>query len=217
MASLVRCRAASARACWNISCTSVPRWSLVSARRFSISASASSSSPRLSRRSMWVVICEAEGVSRVSTPGLAASSSLARLSQPPSGGMGSRVVRLALGFSPPPPAMDWAKEAPTGALARARASRATRKRGLIVTWSSVKSRGGSSLTRATGPLAILDDHHFSPGWFWLDIGARGPGVLSTRSPEMGWGCKTQDRDPIRRHASKVFSFDGNFPQPPRKI
>ncbi|KAG0919506.1 hypothetical protein G6F31_021093 [Rhizopus arrhizus] len=74
---------------------------------------------------MREVTCEGEGASRVSTPGLAASSSLARPSQPPSGGIGSSVVRVALGLAPPPPASDWARAAPTGAPATARASRAT--------------------------------------------------------------------------------------------
>ncbi|MNC70869.1 hypothetical protein D3C75_1217250 [compost metagenome] len=69
-----------------------------------------------------------------------------------------------MGFDPAPPLIDWARATPAGVPARARASRATQKRGLIVTWGSVKSLGRPALTRATGPLAILDDHHFSPGW-----------------------------------------------------
>ena len=154
MASAVRCRAARARACWNISCTSVPRWPLVSARRFSIMSSAVALSPRLSRRSIWSVTCDAVGVRRVSTPGWTALSTLARPSQPPSG-MGSRVVRLALGLAAPPPDMDWANEGPADPPARARAIRATQKRGLIVTWASVKVANPPRLRARPGRLLYL--------------------------------------------------------------
>ena len=160
MASAVRCRAARARACWNISCTSVPRWPLVSAWRFSIMSSAVALSPRLSRRSIWSVTCDAVGVRRVSTPGWTALSTLARPSQPPSGdGIQGGAAGVGIGGAA---AGHGLGERGTGRSAgQARAIRATQKRGLIVTWASVKV---ANPPRARGrAAAILVGRHFSPG------------------------------------------------------
>ena len=125
----------------------------------SIMSSAVALSPRLSRRSIWSVTCDAVGVRRVSTPGWTALSTLARPSQPPSGdGIQGGAAGVGIGGAA---AGHGLGERGTGRSAgQARAIRATQKRGLIVTWASVKVANPPRL-RAR-PLAILVGRHLAP-------------------------------------------------------